>query len=164
MTPFETIEKLYQEYPLPRSFDEDIAAHFRTGHVFTGRDFFIMGRPIERGAAPALIENPWHRFENPDCWLVYAAAGLVKTMLDFIPYPLHWVAFQRRGNPLRYYDFNTLARRLRQQDSSHAILFRGRISSKAPQAREGSNARDARGSNADTASSSSASRAPSHDQ
>lgn len=113
MKPFDQIRQLYREWPQPRAFSEDVRAHIETGVVISLPDFFVMGRPITRDADPSLIANPWHSFDDPDAWLVFAYAGRVKTILDFIPHKMQFVGFQRREKPIRYYDFETLLRCIR---------------------------------------------------
>lgn len=115
MKPLDQIRQLYRQWPQPRAFSEDVRAHIETGVVISTRDFFVMGREIERDSAPALIENPWHSFANPDTWLVYAYAGRLNLILDHIPHKMQFVAFTRKGSLIRYYDFETLLRRIRQQ-------------------------------------------------
>ena len=115
MNPFDQIAELYERFPQPRTFDEDIAAHISTGYVVSTPEFFIMGRAINRDASAEDIGNPWHPFprEHQNCWLVYAYAGYSQNFLTFLPYSLSWVAFQRRGKPLKFYDSHTLFRRIR---------------------------------------------------
>jgi len=123
--PFDIIAGLYTKFPQPRSFDEDIAAHISTGYVFSAPDFFIMGRAIDRFADPSLIEDPWHQFDKTNAWLVYAFSGSSQNIIDFIPNPLQWIGFQRRGNPLRFYDFSALTRRLSGAKGTTTAVRRG---------------------------------------
>ena len=90
MLPFDQIAALYDRYPQPRTFDEDIAAHISTGCVISTQEFFIMGRGISKNAPPRLTSDPWHAFSRgeQDTWLVFAYAGYSRNFLAFVPYPL----------------------------------------------------------------------------
>ena len=116
MTPFDQIADLYQRWPQPRSFEEDISAHIETGYVVSTPDFFIMGRAVNRGASLEFIADPWRRFarKEQDAWLVYAFAGSSRNFLSFIPYLLRWIGFQRRNHHLKWHDSDKLFQRIRQ--------------------------------------------------
>ena len=112
-SPVKEIRELYERFPQPRTFEEDVAAHFVTGYLIATPEAFIMGRAIRKDANPALIADPWHSFDNPDTWLVWAAAGAsVKTFLTFMPYPLTWIAWARRDRPLKFYQLSKLCAHL----------------------------------------------------
>jgi hypothetical protein len=106
MKPFDQVAELYERYPQPRAFEEDISAHIETGYVVSTPEFFLMGRAVDRYADPAMIEDPWHGFlrSEQNAWLVYAFAGSSRNFLSFVPYPLRWVGFQRRNQPLKWHD------------------------------------------------------------
>lgn len=112
MTPYEEAQALYAAYETPRSFAEDLALHLRGGYVISTPEYFLMGRAIDRFAAAAAIENPAHAFprEQQNAWLVYLFSGSSRNILPFLPYPLKWVTWQRRGGPLRHYELKTLRR------------------------------------------------------
>lgn len=112
MTPIEEILALYTQYPQPQTFEEDLAAYLRTGYVFSTPEVFLMGRAIDKNSTAELIANPWHAFprEEQNCWLVFAASRIEsnifksKQFLQFVPYYLSWLAFQRRGKALKFYE------------------------------------------------------------
>jgi len=112
MKPIDEIAALYRKWEMPRTMEEDIKAHLCNGYVISTPDFFVMGRAIARYAAPQAIENPWFTFrrEHHDAWLVYAFAGSSRNFLSFVPYPLRWLAWQRRGKPLRFHELSTFTR------------------------------------------------------
>lgn len=112
MTPFDQVAELYERYPQPRTFDEDICAHISTGYVVSTPEFFLMGRGVCRNAHLNAISDPRISFprDQQDTWLVYAFAGSSRNFLSFVPYPLTWAAWQRRGKPLRFHDFNALTK------------------------------------------------------
>lgn len=110
----EEINRLYIQFPQPRTFEEDLAAYLEHGYVIERDGAFLMGRPIEREAPHELQVNPCHRFENPDTWLVWIAVGVsVNTFLTMVPFPLSWVAWSRRGGPLKFYSFHRLCAKLK---------------------------------------------------
>jgi hypothetical protein len=113
MTPTQEIQRLYREYPQPATFRQDIMAYAVFGYVIARPDLFVMGRPVCRDADPDDIATPWVHFDKPDSWLIYAFSGSSRNMLDFIPYPLQWIGFQRRGNPLKFNDYNRFLQLLR---------------------------------------------------
>jgi hypothetical protein len=113
MTPTQEIQRLYSLYPQPTTFAQDMMAHAVFGYVIARPDMFVMGRAVDRYADPKDIALPWVTFDNPNAWLVYAFSGSSRNLLDFIPYPLQWIGFQRRGNPLKFYDYNRFLQLLR---------------------------------------------------
>lgn len=112
MKPIDHIAKLYREIDMPRDMQEDIDAHLANGYVISTPEFFVMGRAIARDASAVAIDNPWFPFkrEHQDTWLVYAFAGSSRNFLSFVPYPLRWLAWQRRGKPLRFHEFSHFTR------------------------------------------------------
>lgn len=125
MKPFDVIAELYEVYDVGRTFDEDIAAHISNGYVFSTPEFFLMGRPVDRFADMKSIDDPWYPFpmERQNTWLVYAFAGHSQNLLTFMPYPLTWLAWQRRGNPLRIYDLQQAKRICASMTRSGTTLF-----------------------------------------
>lgn len=104
MTPFQQVIALYDQFPTGATIGEDLADYLSTGYVISTPKIFVMGKPVCYASAG-----------DPDCWFIYAYAGRVKTVLDFIPYPLRYVSFQRRGKGVKTYEFNAIVRRIRQQ-------------------------------------------------
>jgi hypothetical protein len=90
----------------PRTFGEDIQAHMLTGYVIATPSLCLLTRPVPSDAAPEAIRNPWFEFpaEACDAWFIYAgatadrlpAAGLVKTFLTKMPFPLPLAAWERQ--------------------------------------------------------------------
>lgn len=108
MTAAETVRGLYQS---AEAFRDDLAAHLVNGYVFSTPEDFVMARPVNLSAPHVAIVNPWHSFEHedPNAWLVYAAAGSRQNVLAFLPYPLEYLAWHRRGGPLRVYKLDRCA-------------------------------------------------------
>jgi hypothetical protein len=111
MSPIDKVRKLYDRFPQPRTFAEDFEAHLQHGFVFSKPDCFLMARPVCKDAPHDFLADPWHQFDNPDCWLIWAAAGSsavsVRTFcLTMQPFPLTWVAWARRTGPLKFHLIN----------------------------------------------------------
>jgi hypothetical protein len=97
----------------PRTFEEDLIAHLMHGFVFSRPDIFLMGRPVISTASREDIVNPWYKFKSADCdcWHVYLCAGNAAKALDFVPFKLPLVSFER-GNKLRFLRFTSITRLL----------------------------------------------------
>jgi hypothetical protein len=114
LTPIERVELLYETHDCVRTFGEDLRAHLANGIIICAPDFFAMGRAISREGTWEEIHDPWFRFprEVQDAWYIYVFAGRVNTCLQFIPFPLRWMAWERVGkNQLRFLDFNRFKKR-----------------------------------------------------
>lgn len=107
------VYRLYDEHS-PRTFREDVEAHLLHGYVFSTPQLFLMGRPVCSWAEPQEINNVWIEFpkERADTWYIYAlacavptgAVGLVKKTIAHMPYPLPYVAWERkRDRRLRFF-------------------------------------------------------------
>jgi hypothetical protein len=113
LTPYEQAARVYEQEPCARPFVEDLEAHLYNGYVFNTPALFVMGRAVISSAEPSLIVDPWHRFpqEKCDAWLVYLAAGDLRSLLAMFPYPLPQIGFERT-NKLRFYRFCECTTRL----------------------------------------------------
>ena len=111
MSPFEQAAQVYQRERCARSFTEDVELHFLHGFVFSRPDFFIMGRPVIKAAPYALIVDPAHLFPSSecDCWMVYLMAGNIARSWVTLPWPLPWLAFERK-NELRFVSADAIKR------------------------------------------------------
>lgn len=108
------VERLYDRFDCVRSFGEDFRAHLVTGHILSTPTAFVMGRAVCSTAPLEEIRNPWVMFprHQQDAWLVYAMAGSSENnLLHLFPYPLMYVALERRGQGrLRFYHFERFTR------------------------------------------------------
>ncbi|CAB4136244.1 hypothetical protein UFOVP296_36 [uncultured Caudovirales phage] len=104
------IKKLYESHEIDGSLTEDVRAHMETGCVFSGPDFFLVGRPVDSSASIELIGNPKHTFpqETCDAWYVWLGAGDAKSLMELAPYRLPLVGFARRGGRLRWHSWDRL--------------------------------------------------------
>ena len=110
--PFDRVVELYRRWPLERSFEEDMSAHISTGYVVSTPDYFLMARGVDRFAPEEELADPWRGFERQEenAWLIYSFAGSSRNFLSFVPYPLKWVGFARRGRGLKFYDYERITR------------------------------------------------------
>ena len=117
MSPINKVRALYTDKS-PRTFEEDLAAHFNHGYVFSTPEYFMMARPVNHNATQEAINNVWKTFHplNWDTWYVYAFAlredrglqGLVKKLLTHMPFYLPLIAWERSGDTLSFFSTDKL--------------------------------------------------------
>ena len=117
MSPIDKVRGLYTDNS-PRTFEEDLAAHFNHGYVFSTPEYFMMVRPVNHNATQEAINNVWKAFHplNWDTWYVYAFAlrddrglqGLVKKLLTHMPFYLPLIAWERSGDTLSFFSTDKL--------------------------------------------------------
>lgn len=111
MSPYEQAAQVYLRERCARSFTEDVELHLMHGFVHSTPAYFIMGRPVIRTAPAWQIVDPAHTFARADCdtWMVYLAAGDLGRAWDVLPWPLPWLAFERK-NELRFLPAEAVSR------------------------------------------------------
>lgn len=111
LMPVEKAAAVYSTEACSRPFREDLEAHLLEGFVFSRPDYFIMGRPVERGADQAQVTDPWYRFtwDKCDCWHVFLFSGNLVRAWGILPWPLPWISFERK-NELRFYSLEAIRR------------------------------------------------------
>ena len=117
MAPIDKVRMLYTEQS-PRTFEEDLSAHFYHGYVFSTPNYFMMIRPVWSGAPQEAINDVWCAFtpSSWDTWYVYAfalrydkgLAGLVKKLLTHMPFYLPLTAWERSGESLKFHSTDKL--------------------------------------------------------
>jgi hypothetical protein len=108
MTPVEQIAALYEGQG---SFKDDLEAYLLRGYVISTPASFCMGRAVSRDADAALIKDPWHEFESPDAWYIFAYAGKLSEAWKNIPYPLPWVGLDRKNHGIKFYPSNLIVQK-----------------------------------------------------
>ncbi len=113
--PIEEASKLYDE-DSPRSFTEDLSFYLEKGYVYSGHDFFIMGRPITRRDDRFALDYGFS-YKNPNAWFVHLAAGkgALRKFLDVAPFALEWVCWHKQKldrAKLNYYKWETYKRKV----------------------------------------------------
>ncbi len=99
-SPYEQAREVYGKEPCVRTFGADLALHMEFGFVFSTPAFFIMGRPVKKDAPHGLILDPSFAFvrRECDCWHVHLAAGDLAQAWDILPWPLPWLAIERKNS------------------------------------------------------------------
>ena len=115
MRPIEKAQQLYEQNP-PRTFEEDLAFYLNKGYVYSGCDFFIMGRPITRRDDRFALDYKFN-YLNPNAWFVHLAAGegALRKFLDVAPFPLDWVCWHKHKADragLNYYKWETYKKKV----------------------------------------------------
>lgn len=113
----------------PRTFEEDLSAHLHHGYVYSTPEYFLMGRPVWSGAPQEAINDVWCAFApcDWDAWYVYAFAlrddqglcGLVKKLLTHMPFYLPLLAWERSGEPLKFFSTEQLLTKYAIHQQSH---------------------------------------------
>ena len=111
MTPAEQAALVYTQEPCANTFEHDLYWHLQNGYVFSTPDYFIMGRPVDVSAPDSMQLDPSVKFNAPNGWLVWLAAGEIACFNDIAPYRLPFIGFQRR-NRLRWYKAEKLLSKL----------------------------------------------------
>jgi len=95
---YERLESLYRSSGYePGALQKDLEHYFRIGYVFSTPEYFIMGCAISSG------------------WYVHAAvgAGAIEGFLQFMPYHLPYVGWERRGSgKVKWYPTDKLKKKL----------------------------------------------------
>lgn len=115
MRPLDELRLLYSRHCPERSIWDDMEMFILNGYVLATPEYIIMGKAIKKGADWSLINDPTYVFprHEQDCWFVSAFAGKLSHWLDFLPYELNWLAWQRRGSCLRYWTLNRCKTKIR---------------------------------------------------
>lgn len=86
-----------------RTFLEDLTLHLRHGYVVSIPGMFLMGRPVCKDAPYEQLTDITHRFESPDCWFVWLAAGPHPSVIvQCMPFHLPYVMWERNNRPRVY--------------------------------------------------------------
>jgi hypothetical protein len=111
VSPFDQAREVYKREACARSFETDLHLHLAGGFVFSTPSYFVMGRPVDRWADPALIVNPAIAFpaDSLNAWLVYLAGGSLSTMWDVLPWDYPWIGYERE-DILRFTRLETIRR------------------------------------------------------
>jgi hypothetical protein len=77
--PLARARQVYELEWCRNSFEEDLCWHLEQGYVFSTPTVFLMG------------------YRDNLCWVVSLCSGDLLEALELMPYPLPWVAFERRN-------------------------------------------------------------------
>ncbi len=114
-TPLDLARRIYDREWCSGTFPQHLVLHLTHGWVISTPQFFMMGRPVLHTAPESLILDIAHKFDDPDAWLVWAAAGThPRELIRHMPFPLPHIGWQKR-NRLRWYALGDLGTRLSPQ-------------------------------------------------
>lgn len=84
------------------------------GYVLSTPETFVMARPVCSRDPVEMIVDPWVTYSRGDCdaWLIYLAAGNLRPALEWFPFELPLIGWERK-NSLRWYGFQSALARLR---------------------------------------------------
>ena len=102
LNPIMDASRVYQKEECARTFDIDLILHLKHGYVFSTPEAFMMIRPVRTDSDYEKITDPEYNYEEPDAWLVYLAAGDLKMLWKYEPWPLPMIGFERE-NEIRFY-------------------------------------------------------------
>lgn len=110
MSPAEKMAETFAAHGLDFAYYVD--RHFQYGFLFSTPEFFVMGRPVMRGARAELIRDPSATFDGMavDAWWVHGAIGNLRAMWDVMPAALPYLGFERWDDNPRFYPIETLRR------------------------------------------------------
>lgn len=110
MTPFEQSLKLYADSG--RCFEHDLAAHLSTGYVVSTPESIAFARPVRRDWTPDRLRDPLdvEPLESADCWFIWLLCGKLEVAARWLPCPLPWLGFARRGKPAKFLEWERFAK------------------------------------------------------
>lgn len=95
--PIWTAKEAYEAEEHHHSWRESLEAHMSQGYCISRPDYFIMARPVIKGADEALILDPHYvfRLQGCNCWHVWMAAGhALPSLWTQTPHEFEWASFQ----------------------------------------------------------------------
>ncbi|QJE99108.1 hypothetical protein [Luteolibacter luteus] len=97
MTPFAKAALCHQGLRSAWSFAEIVEAHAQSGYVVVTPEICLLFRAVRRDWSEAELCDPLLYSPEPDCWHVWLLAGDYRQAMRWMPFPLPWVSFHRRG-------------------------------------------------------------------
>jgi hypothetical protein len=114
MKPIWIAKEAYERDEHRYSWRELLEAHMSQGYCISMPDYFIMARPVIKGADEELVIDPHYEFDLAlcNCWYVWTAAGdALPSLWSSTPHEFDWVAFQSlkaKDFDIRYRSLNRL--------------------------------------------------------
>ena len=114
MTPFEQALKLYGYGTT--DFEHDLAAHIVSGYVVCTPEAIAFARPVRRDWTPDRFRDisDVEPLESADCWFIWLLCGKLEVAARWLPCPLPWLGFARRGKAVKFVDSGRIAGKLSQ--------------------------------------------------
>jgi hypothetical protein len=106
MTLPEQVKEQYRLYGREEWFREDLERLLKVGYVHSTPEVFVAARPVPVWWPREMKGDPYHLEEGPgvDCWHIYMLAGDLKKAFTFLPFPLTYLSYERRGK-IRLHNF-----------------------------------------------------------
>jgi hypothetical protein len=95
--PYQRAEAWHRRLGCHMTFAEVIEAHGQMGYVHITPDVFVMARRVEADWGDDRLCDLQFIAPAGDCWHVWLLAGDFRAAMAFLPYPLPYVSFHRRG-------------------------------------------------------------------
>jgi len=96
-TPYQRAEARHLEFGSEWTFEEVIKAHGVAGYVHSTPDLFVMARRVHWDWHDDDLRDPYAICSTGNCWHVWLLAGDFRAAMVFLPYPLPFVTYHRRG-------------------------------------------------------------------
>jgi hypothetical protein len=106
-SPLEKLRALYLERSPDRNLWSDILDFARYGYLYVTPEVIVMAKTIPRGCSEKFARDTKFHF-NPnacDTWYVWAYVGFLGHASRYVPYPLSYFAWHRRGG-IKYYSYD----------------------------------------------------------
>lgn len=114
MSPKEAAREAYESSNPIIPWHELLADHVVNGWIVSTEEYFLLARPILKGAPDELILDLSVKFENPDCIHCYIAASQSLPLLwTLAPKQYEWASYQiakSAGYEIKYRKLSTLDR------------------------------------------------------
>lgn len=97
MTPYERAERWHRSLGSPMTFEEVIEAHGEMGFIHSTPEVFVLARRVDSIWDEDEFSNLEFTDWDGDCWHVWLLAGDPSAAWKFLPYPLPFMSYHRRG-------------------------------------------------------------------
>ena len=115
MSPIQAARVSYDE-DSQYTFEQDLGWHMHNAYVWSGKDAFVMGRPMPKNKLESEAASR-KSYDLPDCdvWFVWLGAGkaALKRFLEVAPFKLPFVAWHRKGDNLKVYPWDDYERKVK---------------------------------------------------
>lgn len=110
MTPYQQALALYKGDT--RRFTDELEQHFLFGYVVATPEAFAMARPICSDWTAGEIRDIQRvePLETADTWFIWLLAGKLDVAVRWLPQPLPFIGFARRGSLCRFVAWERLQR------------------------------------------------------
>jgi hypothetical protein len=97
MTPYNLAERWHRALGSDWTFAEIIEAHSQRGVIHSTPEVFVLARRVHSDWYDDEFRDPFATSATGDCWHVWLLAGDFRAAMAYLPEPLPFVSFHRRG-------------------------------------------------------------------